>query len=78
MSGASWGRMLVFTKFTVVQQKGSMDHVMLHTNLPSLVAEEISDDPMHLTMEIRKGHGVGYLCEHFDLEPEDIQVIGVS
>ena len=75
MSGASWGVMLHFTKFTVIERQLGTDHVMLHTNLPSPFPPEVSDEPMHFTIEVRKGHGVKYLCEHFDLEPEDINVI---
>jgi hypothetical protein len=72
---STWTRSIEFTRFVVVKRRSGTDHIMLQTTLPSPFPPEVSNDSMHFVLEVRKGNGVEYLCEHFNLSPEDIEVI---
>lgn len=48
----------------LVNQYGA-DRVSLLTDLPSSYPPEVSTDPLELSFNVQKGHGVEYIRQHF-------------
>ena len=67
-------RSSIYIKKIVVMLTDGTDRVSIYTDLPSPYPVEVSDKDLVIEFQTKINSGVDYVREHFDYEPEILNV----
>lgn len=59
------------TKISILVQKGNVDYIRLHTDMPSVIFPEFEEFQV-FTTETAQGKGEGFVKEHFPNIPYEV------
>lgn len=65
----------LFTKATILQSKGKMDQVILHSDMPAPFPPAYSKDPLTFSFQTERGTGHLYMRKNFPAVPYFLQEI---
>lgn len=67
-------RSSIYIKKIVVMLTNGTDRVSIYTDLPNPYPSEVSDEDLVIDFRTKINSGVDYVREHFDYEPEMLNV----